>query len=61
MRWSLTAVSIVGALLLPRQHRHVVPGIVRGLIAPEPAAVLTHDVAVLLDDDAIGVGVHILY
>jgi len=35
------------------------PGIVDDLPRAEPALVLSHDYAVLLDDDAVGVGLHV--
>src|SRR5262249_24771450 len=44
---------------LARQHRHVVPGIIRNLVAPEPPRVLANDNAVLLNHNAIGIGVHV--
>src|SRR5205085_11481307 len=44
---------------LPRQYRHVMPGIVGNLIAPEAAHVLADDDTVLLDHDTICVGVDI--
>lgn len=55
---------------LPRQHGHIVPGIISDLIAAEAAAVLTDDDIVLLDGAnvyrerqgltwPIGIGVHI--
>src|SRR5215831_17972282 len=44
---------------LARQHRHVVPGIIRNLVASKPPCVLANDDAVLLDHNAIGIGVHV--
>ena len=44
---------------LPRQHRHVVPGIVGDLIAAEAAGVLADHHAILLDDDAVGIGMDV--
>ena len=41
---------------LASEHRHVVPGVVHGLAAPEDSAVLTDDAAVLAQLDAVGVG-----
>ena len=44
---------------LPRQDRHVVPRIVGDLAASEAAGVFGDDLAVLADDDPIGVGPYI--
>ena len=41
---------------LAGQHRHVVPGIVDRLVAPEGARMLADDPAVLAHHDAIGIG-----
>ena len=41
---------------LARQHRHVMPGVVDRLVTTEPARVLADDLAVLADDDAVGIG-----
>ena len=44
---------------LLRQNRHVVPRIVGDLAAPEAAGMLGDDLAVLADDDPIGIGPHV--
>ena len=44
---------------LPRQDRHVVPRIVGDLAAPEAPGMLGDGLAVLADDDPIGVGPHV--
>ena len=44
---------------LLRQNRHVVPRIVDDLAAPEAAGMLGDGLAVLADDDPIGVGPHV--
>lgn len=41
---------------LSRQHRHVMPGIIDRLLAPEPADMLADDLAVLADDDPVSIG-----
>src|SRR6186997_296812 len=41
---------------LARQHRNVVPRIVDRLLAPEAAFVLGQDLAVLANDDPVGIG-----
>src|SRR3954453_232922 len=41
---------------LAGQDGHVVPGIVDGLVAAEPAGMLGDDLAVLADHDAVGIG-----
>lgn len=41
---------------LPGRHRHVMPGIVKGLVATETARMLGDDIAVLADDDPLGIG-----
>src|SRR5262249_45672743 len=44
---------------LARQHRHVVPGIICDLVAPEPPCMLANDDAILLDYYTIGIGMHV--
>ena len=41
---------------LSRQNRHVMPGIVDRLAAPEAARMFGDDAPILTDDDTIGVG-----
>ncbi len=41
---------------LPRQHGHVMPGIVDRLVATEPADMFADDLAVLADDDPVSIG-----
>ena len=43
---------------LAREHRNVVPRIVDRLTAAEGALMLAHDVPVLADHDAVGIGMH---
>lgn len=42
---------------LARQHRHIMPGVINGLVPPKPADMLSDDLAVLPDDEALGIGV----
>lgn len=44
---------------LAGQHRHIMPGTVAGLAAAEATRMLGHDAAVLADDDAVGIGMHL--
>ncbi len=44
---------------LPGEHGHVVPGVVDGLVAPEAPGMLGDELAVLADDNALGVGMHL--
>src|ERR1700741_1522741 len=44
---------------LARQDRHVMPGIVDCLAAPETAPMLGDDLAILADHDPVGISVHL--
>src|SRR5690606_26616996 len=48
--------AVAQAARLARQHRHVVPGIVDHLAAPERTGMIADDYTVLADDDPVGIG-----